>query len=47
MEHLPLTHPLERRFIGVTLLALLAIVFWKAGEPSHGVQPVNPSVHSR
>ena len=33
MESLPLTHPVERWLLGLTALAFLLIVYWKAGQP--------------
>jgi hypothetical protein len=33
MESLSLTHPVERYLLGLTVIAFLGIVYWKAGEP--------------
>jgi hypothetical protein len=33
MESLSLTHPVERYLLGLTLIAILGIVYWKAWEP--------------
>lgn len=37
MDSLPLTHPVERLLLGLTLAAFVSVVCWKAGAP-----PISP-----
>ena len=47
MDHLPLTHPLERRLLGFTLFAFLGILFWKAGQAPFGTEQIDSLQQSR
>jgi|GEM_PF-4430952 hypothetical protein len=47
MDHLPLTHPLERRLLGFTLCAFLGILCWKAGKAPLSTERMDPLQQSR